>query len=74
MFGGPWIIAGQTLVVQQWRLNFNPNVEKINKMAVWVRILGLPFSYFKECTLNNIGNLLGTVVKIDKLTLAQARG
>lgn len=39
-----------------------------------VRILGLPFSYFKECTLNNIGNLLGTVVKIDKLTLAQARG
>ncbi|KAK9944324.1 hypothetical protein M0R45_009897 [Rubus argutus] len=43
-------------------------------MAVWVRILGLPFSYFKECTLNNIGNLLGTVVKIDKLTLAQARG
>ena len=72
--GRPWIIAGQTLVVQQWRLDFNPHNDQINRMAVWIRILGLPVAYSKEFTLNNIGNVLGTVVKIDQLTLAQSRG
>lgn len=72
--GGPWIIAGQTLVVQQWRPEFNPYVDKISRMAVWVRILGLPFHLFKEFTATKIGKTLGNVVKIDKLTLAQTRG
>ncbi|PRQ53919.1 putative transcription factor interactor and regulator CCHC(Zn) family [Rosa chinensis] len=72
--GGPWILAGQTLVVQKWRPEFDPTNEKINNMAVWVRILGLPVRYFKDYTLRVVGKVLGTVIKIDKLTLAQARG
>lgn len=72
--GGPWILAGQTLVVQKWRPDFDPNVEKINRMAVWVRILGLPVRYFKEFPMTCIGKILGDVVKIDKFTLSQARG
>ncbi|XP_062007348.1 uncharacterized protein LOC133724601 [Rosa rugosa] len=72
--GGPWIISGQTLVVQKWRPDFNPMVEKINRMAIWVRILGLPLKYFKDFTMRKIGNLIGPVLKIDKVTLAQARG
>ncbi|PRQ46431.1 hypothetical protein RchiOBHm_Chr2g0089011 [Rosa chinensis] len=52
--GGPWILAGQTLVVQKWRPNFDPNNEKINNMAVWVRILGVPVRYFKDYTLKVI--------------------
>ncbi|KAK9939900.1 hypothetical protein M0R45_016580 [Rubus argutus] len=43
-------------------------------MAVWVRVLGLPVEYFKDSTLTTIGKLLGSVVKVDKLTLAQSRG
>ncbi|KAK9914049.1 hypothetical protein M0R45_037847 [Rubus argutus] len=43
-------------------------------MAVWVRILGLSVRFFKDFALNSIGQLLGSVVKIDKLTLAQSRG
>ncbi|XP_024190261.1 uncharacterized protein LOC112194246 [Rosa chinensis] len=43
-------------------------------MAVWVRILGLPFRYFKDFTIDKIGCLLGSMVKVDKVTLAQSRG
>lgn len=43
-------------------------------MVVWVRILGFLVRYFKEFTLNKIGDLLGNVVKIGQLTLAQSCG
>ncbi|KAK9951004.1 hypothetical protein M0R45_006466 [Rubus argutus] len=72
--GGPWIIAGQTLVVQQWKPDFNPYSNTITTMAVWVRIVGLPLKFFKDYTMRSIGRNLGTVVKVDKLTLAQSRG
>lgn len=71
---GPWIITGQTLVVQKWRANFDPLVDKISRMAVWLRILDLPVKYYKEFALQGIGGLIGPVVKIDKVTLAQNRG
>ncbi|KAK9911969.1 hypothetical protein M0R45_035846 [Rubus argutus] len=43
-------------------------------MFVWVRILGAPVRFFKDKVLKLIGKILGTVIKVDKLTLAQARG
>jgi hypothetical protein len=72
--GGPWILAGQTLVVQRWRPDFDPLNETISRMALWVRINGLPVKYFNESIIAKIGSLIGTVVKVDQLTLAQARG
>ncbi|PRQ45579.1 putative transcription factor interactor and regulator CCHC(Zn) family [Rosa chinensis] len=72
--GGPWILAGQTLVVQKWRPDFDPMNEHIGKMALWVRILGLPVKYFKDYAVAKIGKVLGDVVKVDKLTIGQARG
>lgn len=54
--GGPWIIVGQTLVVQQWRPDFDPYNVQIIRMVVWVRILGFLVRYFKEFTLTKIGN------------------
>ncbi|XP_062021050.1 uncharacterized protein LOC133737531 [Rosa rugosa] len=71
---GPWIIAGQTLVVQKWRPEFDPYADKITHMAVWVRINGLPVKYFKQFTMERIGSMIGKVVKVDQHTLAQARG
>lgn len=72
--GGPWIIAGQTLVVQQWKPEFNPFSNEITTMSVWVRIVGLPLRFYKEFTMRKIGRIIGSVIKIDKLTLSQIRG
>lgn len=44
----PWIIAGQTLVVQKWRPDFDPLVDKISRMAVWIKIIDLLVKYYKE--------------------------
>ncbi|XP_024163697.1 uncharacterized protein LOC112170583 [Rosa chinensis] len=72
--GGPWILAGQTLIVRKWTPDFDPMNEVIGKMALWVRIFGLPVKFFKDYTMAKIGKILGAVVKVDKLTIGQARG
>ncbi|KAL6178952.1 hypothetical protein ACLB2K_050469 [Fragaria x ananassa] len=59
-------------IVQKWRPDFDPKLEVIGKMVLWVRILDLPL-FFKEFTVAMIGKILGDV-KVDKLTVGQARG
>ncbi|KAL6145133.1 hypothetical protein ACLB2K_055821 [Fragaria x ananassa] len=59
---------------KRWRPDFDPKVEVIGKMALWIRIFGLPVKFFKEFTMAKIGKIIGNVVKVDKLTVGQARG
>ncbi|CAL8134633.1 unnamed protein product [Prunus armeniaca] len=72
--GGPWQIAAQYLVTQQWKLGFNPKEECVTHMTAWVRINGLNVEYFPFNVMGEIGNLIGHTVKVDPLTMSQARG
>ncbi|KAL6137614.1 hypothetical protein ACLB2K_062904 [Fragaria x ananassa] len=72
--GGPWIIAGQTLIVRKWSPEFNPETDVIDKMALWVRVCGLPVKFFKSFAIEKIGKILGDVVRVDPITISQARG
>ncbi|CAL9020979.1 unnamed protein product [Prunus brigantina] len=59
--GGPWIIAGQYLVMQKWRPGFCPATEKITRMAAWIRVSAIQLECFD-------------LLKIDALTTSQNRG
>ncbi|BFG31382.1 hypothetical protein CerSpe_176560 [Prunus speciosa] len=72
--GGPWVIAGQSLVMQRWKPGFNPNEATITRMAVWVRITGLHIEWFNAEAIKRIGDLIGITYRIDTHTIAQARG
>lgn len=48
LVGGPWKIFYNYLVPQRWKPNFDPEMEKLEKMAVCVRLPWLPVEYFKE--------------------------
>ncbi|XP_019195841.1 PREDICTED: uncharacterized protein LOC109189684 [Ipomoea nil] len=67
-FGGPWIILGHYLVVQEWEPNFIPSKNKTKKLLVWVRFPELPIEYFDEEFLKKIGKTIGRPVKIDTTT------
>ncbi|ONI23633.1 hypothetical protein PRUPE_2G199900 [Prunus persica] len=69
----PWVIAGQSLVMQRWKLGFDHN-STITRMAVWVRITGLHVEWFNPEAIKRIGDLIGVTYRIDTLTVAQARG
>ncbi|XP_034208252.1 uncharacterized protein LOC117621816 [Prunus dulcis] len=72
--GGPWMIAGQYLTIQQWRLGFCPSTAHITRMAAWIRVSAIQLECFDVWSLRRIGNLLGKLLKIDSLTTSQNRG
>ncbi|KAL6205272.1 hypothetical protein ACLB2K_022534 [Fragaria x ananassa] len=67
-------MAGQTLIVRKWSPDFDPMTDVIGSMALWVRICGLPVKYFKSYAVEKIGKILGNVVRVDPITIGQARG
>lgn len=70
---GPWIVAGQYLVLQKWRPGFCPTTAHITRMAAWIRVSAIQLECFDVWALKRIGNLLGKLLKIDALKLLKIR-
>ncbi|KAJ1379762.1 Zinc finger, CCHC-type [Sesbania bispinosa] len=68
---GPWMIMDHYLVVQKWHPEFFPFEDSMQRVAVWVRVPGLPVEYYDSKILRRIGNSLGRRLKIDSNTLRQ---
>ncbi|XP_061355918.1 uncharacterized protein LOC133300403 [Gastrolobium bilobum] len=71
---GPWIVADHYVVVQRWRPLFDPYDESFKKLAVWVRIPGLPMELYSSSRLWKIGGLFGRTLKIDRNSLKKMEG
>ncbi|XP_058775708.1 uncharacterized protein LOC131649978 [Vicia villosa] len=56
------------------RPNFQPEIDTINEVAVWVRISSLPVEYYDTRALFVFGYRIGHTVKVDKRTIKQERG
>lgn len=67
--GGPSIILGHCLVIQQWKPKFILSAGEIGKVAVWVRIPQLAIELYENHFLWRIGEHLGRIVRIDEHTL-----
>jgi hypothetical protein len=52
LMDGPWFIYDHYLTVKEWSPNFHPASDTIEKVAVWVRISGLPIEYYDSKVLN----------------------
>ncbi|XP_028797046.1 uncharacterized protein LOC114752466 [Neltuma alba] len=71
--GGSWLIQNHYLTVQTWKSNFKVRNEKIQKVTVWVRLPGLLGDYYDRKFFYNLGNKIGTAIKVDEMTLTRAR-
>lgn len=65
---GPWLIYDHYLIIREWRYNFSPEKEEIERVAVWVRLPELPIEYYDSDFLFFLGNRIGRTVKVDKTT------
>ncbi|XP_020236355.1 uncharacterized protein LOC109815942 [Cajanus cajan] len=74
LYEGPWKIADHYIVIQRWRPFFTVTATKVRKIAAWIRIPGLPIELYHDRFLWRVGNKLGTMLKIDKLTSIHSRG
>ncbi|XP_061357778.1 uncharacterized protein LOC133302072 [Gastrolobium bilobum] len=66
---GPWIVADHYLIVQRWRPNFDPHDEKVRKLAVWIRIPGVPREFYTFKDLWRMRNMVGRTLRIDESSL-----
>ncbi|XP_061374231.1 uncharacterized protein LOC133316490 [Gastrolobium bilobum] len=69
---GPWIVVQHYVIVQRWRPMFDPYEEQFKRIAVWLRIPGLPLEFYTSQHLWRIGNLFGKTLKVDKISLRQS--
>ncbi|XP_028782820.1 uncharacterized protein LOC114738926 [Neltuma alba] len=74
LIGGPWLIYDHYISVQPWKEDFDLDEEEVTSIAAWIRIAKLPMDYYDEGIIHVIGNQIGYVLKIDKITTSGAKG
>ncbi|KAJ8752598.1 hypothetical protein K2173_005487 [Erythroxylum novogranatense] len=66
---GPWVIFGQVLSIQRWVPTFRSSQGHINRAVVLIRFPDLSIVRYHPRILTILGNLVGTMVRIDEATL-----
>lgn len=60
---GPWTILDNYLVVKEWTPNYDPLMDKTEKLIVWVRIPCLLIEYFDFPFLKKIRKKIGKQIR-----------
>ncbi|WOK96222.1 hypothetical protein Cni_G04929 [Canna indica] len=71
--GGSWFLRKQVLMLISWKVNFQPMLEKISSIPVWIQFPGLPLEYIQREILIKIASSIGQPLKIDEITLKDQR-
>jgi len=61
--GGPYFFNSAGLFLRIWKERFNPDLEDLSIVPVWIRLYSLPAELWEPEILEAIGNTLGTFVK-----------
>ena len=72
--GGPWFIGGHYLSIKHWEPNFKVLTTNLLSVAIWVRLPELPIKYYEPSVLQEIGEAIGPVLKIDTHTVVESKG
>lgn len=70
--GGPWTIFDHCILVQRWAPNFNPNLNILGKIALWVRLSNIPIQCYDKEILWRLGNCIGKILKVDSNSLSES--
>ncbi|KAF7821098.1 reverse transcriptase [Senna tora] len=64
LVNGPWAVQKSLLVLDKWHPEMTVEDLKVDKIAVWFRIYGVPFEYMCDGITHYIAEVVGDVVKI----------
>ena len=72
--GGPWFVRGHYLPIRHWEPNFKVSSTTRSSVAVWVRLPELPIEYYEPLVLREIGEAIGSMLRIDSHMAVESRG
>lgn len=65
---GPYFFNSAGLYLKGWVERFNPDKEDLSCAPVWIRLYSLPWEYWEEDSLKEIGNALGEFINVAEET------
>lgn len=71
---GPWFVAGHFLSIRKWEPNFILATSKLAITIVWIILPPLPTKFYDTTILEQVGNRVGKILKIDTYTPSTIRG
>jgi len=71
---GPWFIEGHFLSIRPWEPFFKPTCASVSSIVVCVRLHELPMELYETEVLQQIGESIGRVLRINTHTAIEARG
>lgn len=71
---GPWFVVGHFLSARRWEPNFVPAESKLSITVAWIRLPQLPTKFYDRSILEQVGNSVGKLLKIDTCTSSTLRG
>ncbi|MBA0752022.1 hypothetical protein Gogos_000903 [Gossypium gossypioides] len=74
LVGGLWVIFGNYLSIRPWSSDFSTTQNEITFQVMWIRLPGLLERFYSSCLLKEIGQTVGSVVKLDIHTDYACRG
>lgn len=73
-YEGPWMILDHYLIVNEWYHDFDPAMDKTEKMIIWIHFPTLPIEYYNTDFMLKNGEKIGRPVKVDQATSFTSRG
>ncbi|KAE8692779.1 hypothetical protein F3Y22_tig00110831pilonHSYRG00755 [Hibiscus syriacus] len=71
---GPWVIFGHYLTVEPCSIDFDPSQSHPSRIIAWVRLPGIPITWYKRSLIQAISEKLGSIIKIHYQTNNGRRG
>ncbi|XP_039039519.1 uncharacterized protein LOC120177440 [Hibiscus syriacus] len=62
---GPWTIFGNYLTVETWSIEFSTTQPYPQKAGAWIHLSGLPVTLYKRGIINEMGECMRLVVRMD---------
>ncbi|KAB2602742.1 hypothetical protein D8674_003747 [Pyrus ussuriensis x Pyrus communis] len=71
--GRPWYVKGQIFHVEKWTPNFC-DLDEIHTIKPWIRVPRLAIQFKEAKIVKNLVEVIGKVIKVDKVTLHGLNG
>ncbi|KAK8513602.1 hypothetical protein V6N12_052779 [Hibiscus sabdariffa] len=71
---GPWLVYGHYVSVESWTEDFSTAQPYPGNIIAWIRLPGLPVTFYKRSLITALGECIGSVLKLDYQTETGCRG
>ncbi|KAL2943829.1 hypothetical protein RDABS01_032176 [Bienertia sinuspersici] len=71
--GDPYFFDYKPLIMKQWSPDIELHKESVKTVPIWVRMPHLELKYWGQGCLHKLGDIIGTTLKIDNVTMNKDR-